>query len=122
MMTIEPGYYDPPAEFGIRIENVYVVREAQPQHTRQQTGTKFLRFEPLTLVPIQTKLIDPTLLTTEEVCSCCPDQLCSLQVAWLDDYHALVKQHVVPELMRQGKAPLAEWLKVQCRPLADAQS
>ena len=28
---------------------------------------QFLTFEPITLVPIQTKMIDPTLLTKEEV-------------------------------------------------------
>lgn len=34
----------------------------------------FLRFRRLTMVPIQTKMIDPALMKPEDV-------------AWLDDYH-----------------------------------
>jgi hypothetical protein len=63
----EPGYYDVKAGFGIRIENVYIVRAANARHTQAETGTKFLCFEYATLVPIQTTLIELSLLTFDEV-------------------------------------------------------
>jgi Xaa-Pro aminopeptidase len=43
-------------------------------------GTTFLKFRRLTLVPIQTKLIEPSLMTAAEI-------------AWLDDYHKEVGGH-----------------------------
>ena len=46
----EPGYYED-GNFGIRIENCLEVVEAHPPHNFGNTG--FLRFEPLTLFPIQ---------------------------------------------------------------------
>lgn len=45
--SIEPGYYEEGA-FGLRIENVAVVKRAETQHKFKE----FLCFEPLTLVPL----------------------------------------------------------------------
>ena len=45
--SIEPGYYEEGA-FGLRIENVAVVKRAETQHKCKE----FLCFEPLTLVPL----------------------------------------------------------------------
>jgi len=105
VLTIEPGYYDVKAGFGIRIENVYIVRAAYPRHTHAETGTKFLCFEYATLVPIQTTLIELSLLTFEEV-------------NWLNMYHARVEQHIGKALVDQNKpAALIKWLKAQCAPL-----
>jgi Xaa-Pro aminopeptidase len=44
---VEPGFYQE-GEFGIRIENVMLVKEAQTPHNFN--NTTFLCFEPLTLV------------------------------------------------------------------------
>lgn len=50
-----------------------------PTHTHRFGGISFLGFTPLTLVPIQTKMIDMSLMKPEEV-------------AWLDAYHAQVRE------------------------------
>lgn len=60
----EPGYYED-GKFGIRIENIVRIVKAETKHNFRDRG--FLTFKTVTLVPIQTKLIDPTLLTEKEV-------------------------------------------------------
>lgn len=63
-MFTEPGYYED-GKFGIRIENIVKIVKAETKHNFRDRG--FLTFKTVTLVPIQTKLIDPTLLTENEV-------------------------------------------------------
>ena len=82
---LEPGYYEDGA-FGVRIENVELIRNVK---TKYNFGSgQFLTMEPLTLVcakvfdaplimviimtqvPIQRKMIDVALLTEKEVCYC----------------------------------------------------
>ena len=65
--SIEPGYYDDAAKFGVRIENLYAVRDAHTEYGERNPDEKFLHFEPITLAPIQLTLVDPTLLSYEEV-------------------------------------------------------
>ena len=88
--SIEPGTYRP-GRWGVRIENLVLNREA---------GTSdfgsFLAFETLTLCPIDTRCLEPSLLTHEER-------------EWLDDYHAQVRERLSPLL--QGDA--LEWLQVR---------
>jgi len=93
----EPGYYEP-GEFGIRIENlVEVVRdEALAPHD-------FLRFDTLTLCPVEKRLVDPGLLAADER-------------EWLDAYHARVLDTLGPDLDRDERA----WLEGACAPLDDA--
>ncbi|KAK7531406.1 putative Xaa-Pro aminopeptidase P [Phyllosticta citribraziliensis] len=63
VISDEPGYYED-GNFGIRIENVVVVREAQTPH---RFGDKpYLGFEHVTLVPMCRSLVDVDLLTTDE--------------------------------------------------------
>ena len=57
----EPGYYHAGA-FGIRIENVYIVRACKTEHSAD-----FLEFESCTLVPIDVTLVDKALPTRDEV-------------------------------------------------------
>ena len=45
----------------------------------------FLRFQPLTLVPIQSKLIDTSLLQSNEI-------------DWINNYHMLVRDSILPLL------------------------
>ena len=58
-------------------------------------------FETLTLVPIDARLIDPALMTGEEI-------------AWFDAYHARVRENVAPLV----DAPTREWLIAATAPLA----
>ena len=56
---LEPGYYKQ-GDFGIRTENIIRIVDATPNGS-------FLKFEDVTLAPIQLKLIDTKLLTEAEV-------------------------------------------------------
>lgn len=95
LLSNEPGFYLP-GEYGIRIENLVL---AQPAEI---SGAKpFLRFETLSLAPIDRALIEPALLTPDEH-------------AWLDAYHARVVAEVSPLLPE----PTAAWLRQACAPLA----
>lgn len=71
ILSNEPGYYKEGA-FGIRIENLIVVEEAQPLPGGDDR--QFLGFETLTYVPIDRRLIVAEMLSHEER-------------AWLDAYH-----------------------------------
>lgn len=102
VLTIEPGYYHA-GDFGIRIENVYLVRPTDTQHSPAE-GCTFLSFEPVTLVPIEKTLIDVRRLSFDEA-------------TWLNYYHAIVESKIGAELRRQGKIAIAEWLKQACAPV-----
>ena len=96
ILSIEPGYYLEGA-FGIRIENLGVVREAG---TPAGGDREMLGFETLTLAPIDRRLIDVDLLDAEER-------------AWLDGYHARVLAAIGPKV-----GPRTEtWLRAACAPL-----
>ncbi len=88
--SIEPGTYRP-GRWGVRIENLVINREAQSTEFGD-----FLRFETLTLCPIDTRCLEIGLLTQDER-------------AWLNDYHAQVNQRLSPLL--QGAA--LEWLRMR---------
>src|SRR5262249_54380299 len=79
ILSNEPGYYKTGA-YGIRIENlVLVVESPAPAGAEKPLNA----FETLTLAPIDLRLIDPRLLTAEET-------------AWVDDYHARVRETLTP--------------------------
>jgi len=92
--SIEPGTYRP-GQWGVRIENLVVNREAG----RSAFGD-FLQFETLTLCPIDTRCLLPGLLAKEEV-------------EWLNGYHASVRERLAPLL--QGDA--LAWLELRTAPL-----
>lgn len=81
-ITNEPGYYEDHA-FGIRIENIMVVKKADTPH--QYGGTQFFGFETITMAPIQTALVDFSLLTAHEL-------------QWLQSYNQTVLQNLSPRL------------------------
>ena len=63
VISNEPGFYVD-GSFGIRIENIIMVREAKTKHS---FGDKpYLGFEHVTMVPYCRKLIDASLLTDAE--------------------------------------------------------
>jgi Xaa-Pro aminopeptidase len=87
--SIEPGIYRP-GEWGIRIENLVLNVEAG-----QTAFGEFLRFETLTLCPIDTRCIERSLLTPVEI-------------AWLDAYHETVRTRLAPHVDGEVKAWLIE--------------
>ena len=96
ILSIEPGYYREGA-FGIRLENLAVVRPPQPVAGGDRD---MLGFEVLTLAPIDRRLIDATLLEPAER-------------AWLDAYHARVAETLAPLVDPET----ARWLRAACQPL-----
>ncbi|KAM0248142.1 hypothetical protein ACHAQJ_009559 [Trichoderma viride] len=63
VISNEPGYYED-GRFGIRIENIIMVKEAKTKHA---FGDKpFLRFEHVTMVPYCRNLIDESMLSETE--------------------------------------------------------
>ena len=62
--TAAPGYYKH-GDFGIRLKNVFEVIDTGDKS--DDSGAKFLAFRVATLVPFETKLIDKTLLSVQEV-------------------------------------------------------
>lgn len=61
----EPGYYEE-GNFGIRLENILEVKEAFGGKNDSQ-GNTYLKFEDVTLVPYEPKLIDYNMLTLYQV-------------------------------------------------------
>ncbi|AEE74224.1 Metallopeptidase M24 family protein [Arabidopsis thaliana] len=99
IVSNEPGYYEDHA-FGIRIENLLHVRDAETPN--RFGGATYLGFEKLTFFPIQTKMVDVSLLSDTEV-------------DWLNSYHAEVWEKVSPLL--EGSTT-QQWLWNNTRPLA----
>jgi Xaa-Pro aminopeptidase len=97
IVSNEPGYYKTGA-YGIRIENLVLVREPE----KVQGGEReVMSFETLTLVPIDRRLVLPELLSAAEL-------------DWLNAYHARVREVIGPELGPQDRA----WLEQGTAPLA----
>jgi Xaa-Pro aminopeptidase len=90
----EPGLYRP-GKWGVRIENLLLNVPA----ITTEFG-EFLQFETLTLCPIDTRLVDRSMLGADEI-------------EWLDTYHAEVLRRVSPHV---DGAALA-WLKERTQPL-----
>ncbi len=97
VVSVEPGYYKADG-FGIRIENLVVVRELEPQPPGAELRT--LGFETLTLAPLDRRLIEVEALT-------------AVERRWVDDYHAEVRRALTPEL----DAADAAWLAGATAPL-----
>jgi len=96
ILSNEPGFYKPD-HYGIRVENLLLVREPEAI----QGGERPMHFfETLTLCPIDRRLIEQRLLTKDEL-------------AWLDAYHA----RVLKEIGARLDGAELEWLKRACAPL-----
>ena len=98
ILSNEPGYYRE-GGFGIRIENLIVVQPA-PALPGGDAEREMLCWRTLTFVPIDRRLIDATMLTTDER-------------AWLNAYHAEVREKIGP---RVGKAAKL-WLDAATAPV-----
>jgi Xaa-Pro aminopeptidase len=95
--SIEPGLYRP-GQWGVRIENLVLTVPAQTP----EGGTfgEFLDFETLTLCPIDTRCIERALLSADDI-------------AWLDAYHATVRDRLAPRV----KGAALAWLLERTQPL-----
>jgi len=95
ILSNEPGYYKA-GNFGIRIENLVVV---EPRKIKRG-DRDMLGFETITLVPIDTRLIEPKLLDADER-------------RWFNAYHAQVRQALWPYV----EGDVRKWLKAATKPL-----
>jgi Xaa-Pro aminopeptidase len=95
ILSNEPGYYKAGA-YGIRIENLVLVTKAEIAGAEKEMNA----FETLTLAPIDARLIEPALMTADEI-------------AWLDAYHARVAETLMPLVAGETMA----WLEAATRPL-----
>lgn len=100
---LEPGYYED-GKYGIRIESIVIVREAGTPNNFGNKG--YLGFEHVTMCPIQSTLVDASLMAPWEI-------------KWLDDYHAEVLEKVKPFLEAAGDKRAITWLERECKPLAE---
>lgn len=90
----EPGIYRP-GQWGVRIENLLL-----NVATDSNAFGDFLKFETLTLCPIDLRCIEPALLNQEET-------------DWLNDYHRHVRERLAPQLDGVALA----WLQQHTRAL-----
>ena len=90
IVSNEPGFYKAGA-FGIRIENLVAVKEADIEGADR----RYLEFETLTLAPIDLNCIEVNLLTEADK-------------AWLNAYHARVREVVAPQVDETIRAWLIE--------------
>jgi len=90
VLSNEPGYYKA-GDFGIRIENLIVVRKDEKLSSEE---LEFLSFETMTMCPIDLKPVKKKIMNPEEV-------------EWLNDYHREVYDKLSPLLDDEHKA----WLK-----------
>ena len=92
--SIEPGLYRD-GQWGVRIENLALNVPAG-----NEGFGEFLKFETLTLCPIDTRLINVALLRDDEI-------------AWLNAYHAEVARRLAPHVTGDAKA----WLMARTQPI-----
>ncbi|MBT5187548.1 MAG: aminopeptidase P family protein, partial [Kordiimonadaceae bacterium] len=88
ILSNEPGYYKT-GEYGIRIENLVIVRDSGYAEEERP----MLTFETITIAPIDTRLVNPHMMSAAEI-------------TWLNIYHAKVRETVSPLLENDEK----EWL------------
>ncbi|MEM1234699.1 MAG: aminopeptidase family protein P, partial [Pseudomonadota bacterium] len=97
ILSNEPGYYRE-GSFGIRIENLIVVRKAPALPGADDRA--WLDFETLTYVPIDRRLIVAGMLGAEEM-------------AWINTYHAECARRVAGQLSERASA----WMTRACASL-----
>ena len=92
--SIEPGIYRP-QRWGVRIENLVLNQTAETTEFGE-----YLRFETLTLCPIDTRCMDLMLLRPDEI-------------AWVNAYHETVRTRLQPHVTGTARA----WLEARTQPI-----
>lgn len=92
IVSIEPGYYEE-NNYGVRIENLYIIKKV----TRDGVQKNMLYFEPLTMIPIDTKIVCNEMLTAEEL-------------SWLKSYNNHVYS-IISSFLNENER---KWLKEEC--------
>lgn len=92
VITDEPGIYED-GQFGIRIENEFIVKKG----VKNKYG-QFMHFETITFAPIDLDGIDPEEMSRDER-------------EWLNNYHKDVYEKIGPHLTEEER----EWLKEYTR-------
>ena len=95
VVTDEPGVYLQD-KFGIRTENVLLIKEKE-----HNADGKFLTFEPLTLVPIDLDAMDMAYLEPSDI-------------RRLNEYHKLVFDKISPFMSEEER----KWLRTVTAPLS----
>ena len=96
IVSNEPGYYEA-GWGGVRLENLYVVA-TDDEMPAQPDGKRWLRLDPLTLIPFDTSLIDW-------------EQLSNAERLWLGGYHQEVWDTISPMLGDEDR----QWLWGKCQ-------
>ncbi|GAA4033002.1 aminopeptidase P family protein [Actimicrobium antarcticum] len=91
--SIEPGIYRP-GKWGVRVENLVLNVPAMITEFGE-----YLRFETLTLCPIDSRCLDLALLRSDEL-------------AWLNAYHATVRERLLPHVSGAAQAWLEQRTEV----------
>jgi len=90
----EPGYYKE-GDFGLRLETI--LRVVKFEVDSEEYG-EFIKFEPVTLVPFEPKLINFEIMSPE-------------QIEWLNNYNKLVLDQVGSRLLEANKTRGYNWVK-----------
>ena len=90
IVSNEPGYYRD-GSYGIRCENLVVVKESAEEGGEVPT----MEFETISLVPFDNRLLLPSMLSAGEL-------------AWLNGYHARVRETLEPLLAGSDRDWLAQ--------------
>ncbi|WP_289091619.1 aminopeptidase P family protein [uncultured Sulfitobacter sp.] len=96
IVSNEPGFYEA-GWGGVRLENLYVVA-TDDEMPAQPDGKRWLRLDPLTLIPFDTSLIDW-------------EQLSNAERLWLGGYHQEVWDTISPMLGDEDR----QWLWQKCQ-------
>lgn len=92
----EPGIYVP-GKFGVRIENMLLVKRGM-----KNAFATFLNFETLTLCPYDLRPVER-------------EMLCQEEVDWLNSYHDMVRNSLTPLLQDEADR---RWLEDATKPIA----
>lgn len=95
ILSNEPGYYRA-GEFGIRIENLVVVKKLSIKNAERP----MLGFETISFAPIDLRVLSPALLAGDEI-------------DWLNSYHAMVRKKLLPHIEKSAK----RWLLAATAPV-----
>jgi len=101
----EPGYYKE-GDFGLRLETILRVVEFEGEG--DEYG-KFIKFEPVTLVPFEPKLIKFELMSPE-------------QIEWYNNYNKVITEQVGMRLLEAGKQEAFDWIEARTKFVSPAES